>query len=76
MSLNRRICESIEEIMERDYNVLAKEVLSWEDKIEYSGYCETCRYSEQVVEVTYLDLAGRTQTWTYHGTFSALINAL
>ena len=54
----------------RDYGheVDADAALTFEDDIEYSGYCETCAYEDYVVRVS-----DGYSTATYYGDMSDLL---
>jgi len=52
------------------------EVLSWEERTVYDGYCETCSYESTLLEIECRDLEGKKVTRTYDGTFAELMRAL
>lgn len=52
------------------------EVLGWEEKTEYSGYCETCYNEDIVVEITYITSKGVTGVYTHYNTFGGLMREL
>ena len=75
MSLNDNVCAALADFLrERDVDV--REVLSYEEEMKYGGYCETCAYEYMVLEITYEDSNGKTQYYTYDGTFAELIRSL
>lgn len=52
------------------------EVLEFEDKTIYGGYCETCAYEEVVAVITYKDSTGDTREYQYYSSFANLIRNL
>ena len=75
MSLNDNVCAALADFLrERDVDV--REVTSYEEEMKYGGYCETCAYEYMVLEITYEDSNGKTQYYTYDGTFAELIRSL
>ncbi|AVP42093.1 hypothetical protein KIP48_gp37 [Mycobacterium phage Naca] len=52
------------------------EIVTVEEDTYYGGYCETCRYEEQIVRVVYRDTNGAWHSTTIWGTLSSLINSL
>lgn len=52
------------------------EILDWDDRTVYGGYCETCAYDYVVVDITYRDSQDQRHMYTYDDNFSALIREL
>ena len=53
-----------------------KEVIDWDDRTVYGGYCSTCAYEYAVVDITYKDSEGFTSVYTYSDDFGSLIRRL
>lgn len=51
-------------------------VIDFEEETYQYGGCETCSFSETVVEVTMKDAEGKSFVWKYSSSFVDLINAL
>lgn len=60
----------------KEYGFDAVEVTNVEETTESGGYCETCWYETQVVEVTYVDSNGIESSYTISDNLSDLINRL
>ena len=63
----------------------AVEITDWEQDTRTGGYCETCRYDETIVNVTFKCdkchekghfMAYGAHTWTYSGDLGELMRAL
>lgn len=76
MSVQDSLKEALATMLREEYNIDAVKVIDWADEIERSGYCETCYYEEQVVNITYVDSDGDSHLWTYCGMFSGLMRLL
>lgn len=75
MSLNENICNAFAQFL-RDRDLDVVEVVDWEERTVYDGYCETCYYEYVVVDIEYRDSEGTVKTYTYDGTFSSLMREL
>jgi hypothetical protein len=51
-------------------------VLAWRDDTEIGGYCETCRYTEAILWISYKDQSGKIKEYKYYGDFGDLIREL
>lgn len=52
------------------------EVLDWEEDTYTDGYCETCRYTQVVVDIDYYSTQGIRLTYQHKGNFADLIREL
>lgn len=48
-------------------------VVDAEERTEYGGYCESCYYEDVMVDVTYLNEDGETQTTIIYSSFAHLM---
>jgi len=63
-------------MLKDQFGIDAVKVDSWDDRVSYEGYCETCSYETTVVDIDYVDSAGTLKMYTYNGNFSDLMNRL
>ena len=52
------------------------EIVDWDDRTVYGGYCETCAYEYAVVDITYKDSLEQVCLYTYSDDFGTLIRRL
>lgn len=81
MSWNDTFNEALAKLIERHEGydgktVKVAEILSYQEDTYDSGFCETCSYTETVIDVYYKDDAGDTQKYRYFGKFAYLIQDL
>lgn len=54
-------------------SIVATEIMHFNDRTTWGGYCETCEYEKIVLDISYKDTVGHTKTFTYDGSFSSLL---
>ncbi|WP_280485409.1 hypothetical protein [Nocardia cyriacigeorgica] len=52
------------------------EVVDFREETRSGGFCETCAYTEVVIEVTYLDSSGAIQKDDIYDNFAGLVREL
>lgn len=62
----------IEEVIGQDI----RKVICYDENLTYSGYCETCTFSEMVVDIYFKSIEGRLCKFRFQGTMSDLIFVL
>lgn len=63
-------------VLEREGVADVARVVHWEENSYTDGFCEPCRYTQIVVEITYRDTNDRYLVHTYRGDFADLIREL
>jgi len=63
-------------LVKENYDSDAVKVTAVKEETESGGYCETCWYETQVVEVHYINKNGAELTQTISENLSDLINSL
>lgn len=75
MSLNENIRYAFAQFL-KDRGLDVVEVIDWDERTVYGGYCETCAYEFIEVDIEYRNSEGTVKTYTYDGTFSSLMREL
>lgn len=75
MSFSTSFFEALAEYV-RSVGYDVAEVTNFSEEVRESGFCETCYYSETVVEITFIDTSGLTQEHTYYGDMAEFIRDL
>lgn len=57
-------------------DVDAEKVVSVEQDTQVLGYCETCEYTQIIVNISYNDSEGFSQLYEYFGSMAEMINDL
>ncbi len=76
MSFKKSFYGAFLELIKENYDSDAVEVTKVVEETERGGYCNTCWYETQVVEVHYTNENGAELTQTISESFSDLINRL
>lgn len=76
MSFKENFYDAFLSLIKENYDSDAVEVTDVKEETESGGYCNTCWYETQVVEVHYTDSNGAELTRTIYENLSDLINRL
>ena len=76
MTLDERIKESMARMLRRDYHLDCNTVTSYDETTINLGYCETCWYEIQVVDIYYVNSYGKNESFQVSDSFAELIRNL
>jgi hypothetical protein len=76
VTLEERIFEDMKEMLVSRYGLDVDQVTGYNESTRSDGYCDTCWYEYNVVEIDYLDSTGNKHSWEYSGKFGELIQYL
>ena len=68
--------EALKIYVEENTGSSVKEILSFTDKVESGGYCETCRYTNTFIFITYLTEENEYKEFRGYESFSELLERL
>lgn len=77
MTLKANICNALTEWLRKEYPKLKVwQVTDYEEDTRFGGYCETCSYTEIVIDIEFVDAQNKRKNFTYDGSFADLLYRL
>ncbi|MGW0245097.1 hypothetical protein ACWDYH_00505 [Nocardia goodfellowii] len=68
--------KAVAEYLRKTEDLDIKEAYSFEERSYEVGGCDTCSYTETVVDITYKDSKGKSREFTLSASFDCLVRSL